>query len=250
MKTHTTSLNIIPLRAEPSHRSEQVTQVLFGEPLLLLETEGEFAKVQMTDTGYEGWVQSIQLVEREDVAEDAESYIVGLEPVFVSDGAKKSPLYHTTPILNRRLSFDGQFVEIEGALRKATLGDFISEFPQLVDHYLRTPYLWGGRSVAGIDCSGLSQVFLAHFGVQIKRDAYQQAESGVLVNFLAEAKAGDLAFFDNAQGRITHVGIMMDPETIIHAAGEVRIDRIDQHGIYHSGLQKYTHQLRIIKRYF
>src|SRR5690606_11098204 len=128
-----------------------------------------------------------------------------------------SPLYDTTPILKRRLSFDGQLVEMEEELRKPTLGDFISEFPKLVDHYLRTRYLWGGRSVAGIDCSGLSQVFLALFGIQIKRDAYQQAESGVLVNFLAEAKACDLAFFDNAQGRITHVGILMDAETIIHA---------------------------------
>src|SRR5690606_11545905 len=144
--------------------------------------------------------------------------------------------------------FDGQLVEIEGALRKPTLGDFISEFPKLVDHYLRTPYLWGGRSVAGIDCSGLSQVFLAHFGIQIKRDAYQQAEAGVLVNFLAEARVGDLSFFYYAYERRTHVVRMVDEESIVHVAGELRIDRIDQHGIYHSGLQLYTHQLRIINR--
>lgn len=250
MKRLTTSLNIIPLRAEPTHRSEQVTQVLFGEELLLLDENDDFIKVQMRDTGYEGWAQRVQLTEMDPAWGEHSECIVGLSPVHANNGTQRVRLYHGSPVYADRIAMGGEYFDIEGATRQPNLGDFVSEFPKLLDHYLRTPYLWGGRSATGIDCSGLSQVFLAHFGIKLKRDAYQQAESGELVNFLSEVKAGDLAFFDNKDGKITHVGVMIDSENIVHASGEVRIDKLDQQGIYHTGLQKHTHQLRIIKRYF
>lgn len=110
--------------------------------------------------------------------------------------------------------------------------------------------MWGGRSNAGIDCSGFSQVVYKHFGISLLRDAYQQAESGKAIDFLTEIRAGDLAFFDNEAGRITHVGIMIDHETIIHAAGRVRVDKMDNEGIFNLDINKYTHRLRIVKRYF
>lgn len=250
MKNLTTSLNIIPLRSDPSHRSEQVTQVLFGEQLLSLIEEKEFIKVQMRETGYEGWAQASQLVSVDNSTSYNTPYIVGLSPILANNGKQRVRLYHTTPLYGRRITLGGRYYDIDGEFRKPSLGDFVSEFPKLIEYYLRTPYLWGGRSSAGIDCSGLSQAVLAHFGIRLKRDAYQQAESGELVSLWGEVKAGDLAFFDNEQGRITHVGIMIDSETIIHASGEVRIDSIDQKGIYHADLQKYTHPLRFIKRYF
>jgi len=115
--------------------------------------------------------------------------------------------------------------------------------------YLDVPYLWGGRSAGGIDCSGFSQAVYGLLGIGLPRDAYQQAELGDVVGFLQEAICGDLAFFDNEEGRITHVGLMLNDHEIIHASGKVRIDNIDHQGIIHSETGVRTHRLRIIKRH-
>ena len=115
--------------------------------------------------------------------------------------------------------------------------------------FLHAPYQWGGRTHAGIDCSGFSQAVMRQFGVSLPRDAWQQATEGTTVDFLPAAQTGDLAFFDNDQGRITHVGIMLGNGQIIHASGCVKIDQIDNQGIFSSQLQKHSHKLRIIKRY-
>ena len=114
--------------------------------------------------------------------------------------------------------------------------------------YLNTPYLWGGKSTLGIDCSGFTQQVYKLLGIKLMRDASEQAEQGVIIDFLQEVKSGDLAFFDNEDGRITHVGILLDSETIIHASGRVRIDKIDTAGIMSSDTGDRTHHLRIIKR--
>lgn len=250
MKRFTTSLNVIPVRAEPTHRSEQVTQALFGEQLFSLTEQDDFLYMQMLESGYEGWVQRAQVFEIAEGTAEHYTDIVGLSPVYANDGAQAIRLYHGTPVYNRHIEIGNGYFKIEGETRQPTLGDFVSEFPKLLEHYLRTPYFWGGRTSAGIDCSGFSQAFLGHFGIRLRRDAYQQAESGELVNFLSEVKAGDLAFFDNEAGKVTHVGVMIDQETIVHASGEVRMDKLDHQGIYHKQHQKHTHQLRIIKRYF
>jgi cell wall-associated NlpC family hydrolase len=117
-------------------------------------------------------------------------------------------------------------------------------------HYLNTPYLWGGRSVFGIDCSGFSQMVYKCLNIAIMRDAYQQATQGQPIGFLQEAKCGDLAFFDNSDGKIIHVGILLNDHEIIHSSGKVRIDRIDAQGILNTDTGERTHQLRLIKRYF
>ncbi len=114
--------------------------------------------------------------------------------------------------------------------------------------FLNTPYLWGGRTHYGIDCSGFTQAVFKLQGIHLRRDAWMQAEQGETVDFLAEAKMGDLAFFDNAEGKITHVGIMLNNEQIIHASGRVKIDSMDSQGIYSEELKRTTHKLRIIKR--
>jgi len=113
---------------------------------------------------------------------------------------------------------------------------------------MNTPYLWGGRSLYGIDCSGFTQQVFGYFNVQLQRDAYQQAEMGTDIGFLAESQCGDLAYFDNKEGKITHVGILLNENTIIHASGRVRIDYIDQAGILNRQTGERTHQLRIVKR--
>jgi hypothetical protein len=114
--------------------------------------------------------------------------------------------------------------------------------------YIRTPYLWGGRSPFGIDCSGFVQNVFRMCGYSLPRDSAQQAERGQVINLIEEAKMGDLLFFDNAEGRITHVGLFVGNKQIIHACGEVRLDKIDHQGIFNEATGKYSHQLRLIKR--
>ena len=112
--------------------------------------------------------------------------------------------------------------------------------------YLNAPYLWGGRSPFGIDCSGFIQMVYRLQGINLPRDAYQQAEFGKKLS-LIESEAGDLAFFDNKNHKVTHVGIILNDDNIIHASGRVRIDKFDQQGIYNKKLDNYTHKLQFIK---
>ena len=121
---------------------------------------------------------------------------------------------------------------------------------QLVYKFLNTPYLWGGKSVFGIDCSGFSKLVYKLLNVAIPRDAWQQALHGDTVSFLQEAKCGDLAFFDDEEGKIVHVGILLNEHEIIHSSGKVRLDKIDNQGIQNVETKQRTHKLRIIKRYF
>lgn len=128
-------------------------------------------------------------------------------------------------------------------------GEFIqNDILTTANHFLNAPYLWGGRSLFGIDCSGFTQVVFKIHGKKLNRDASQQAKQGETVAFRSAALGGDLAFFDNEEGRITHVGIMLNNDQIIHASGKVRIDLIDDHGIIHKETGRYSHKLRIIKR--
>jgi cell wall-associated NlpC family hydrolase len=114
---------------------------------------------------------------------------------------------------------------------------------------LNSTYLWGGRSVFGIDCSGFTQSVFKFLNVHLLRDAQQQATQGELVAFLQQAHCGDLAFFDDGEGHIIHVGILLNAHEIIHAAGKVRIDKIDNQGIIEADTGQRTQRLRIIKRY-
>lgn len=242
------NLSIVPLRAEPNHRSEMVTQILFGELFEILEEGTDFSLIRMIDIGYEGWIQKNQFADT--VLPLSSNKIVDIFGARAHTQNRNVILLHGTPMPIDELQIGNLKYKIEGAIRDATISDFDVEFPKLISYYNNTPYMWGGRSITGIDCSGFSQVVYKHFGIQLKRDAWQQAESGRTVDFLTEIKSGDLAFFDNEAGRITHVGIMIDQETIIHASAQVRIDKIDNQGIFNTELNKYTHNLRIIKRYF
>ena len=166
----------------------------------------------------------------------------------------QEPLYLIAGSSLPHVASDGQFTidstnyKLQSTATKPSHNSFAQEILQVAKFYLNAPYLWGGRSVFGIDCSGFTQIVFKQFNLYLHRDAYQQAQQGELINFLEEAKTGDLAFFDNSDGHITHVGIIIDNNKIIHASGKVRIDFIDSQGIFNHELQRYTHTLRIIKR--
>jgi cell wall-associated NlpC family hydrolase len=250
-------LAVIPLRSQAAHASEMVSQLIFGETMQILEKNGDWLKVLILYDDYEGWVEEkqIQYLNASDINNDNSTYVnknnlakvlkeLNNERVFITSGA-------SLPFYKDGKFTIGEFIyQLENSDNESSNSlNFKDDVITKAKEFLNTPYLWGGRTFMGIDCSGFSQIVFKMFGIKIKRDASQQATQGKLVDFLEEAQAGDLAFFDNVEGKITHVGIMINNHQIIHASGRVKIDAIDNEGIFSDDLKKYTHKLRIIKRY-
>lgn len=247
------NLSLIPLRAEASDRSEMVSQILFGETFEILEWTERWVKVLTTNDNYEGWVGRLQFAMLGHIAyQTLKENPAPITNRPVTQAWKKpdnSVLY--LPIASSLAFLKGttcqinneQF-EIIGEMGETATLDIVAK------SFLNTPYLWGGRTHYGIDCSGFTQAVFRLRGYELKRDAWMQAGQGKVVDFLAEARLGDLAYFDNAEGKITHVGIMLNNEQIIHASGRVKIDRIDSQGIYSEEQKRYTHKLRIVKRLY
>ncbi|UIR57240.1 C40 family peptidase [Sphingobacterium sp. SRCM116780] len=248
------NLTVVPLRADEAHRSEMVSQVIFGETFEILARSINWTKVRTTSDSYIGWIQNGQFLTVDDVGFCAYQLLnkkyIGFEGGFLSYSDHHIQLLHGT-FLREGFSYCQENDSQEFTVQVLTLGqeDFVNKVSHIAKQYWGAPYLWGGRSKFGIDCSGFSQLVYQSFGYQLPRDAYQQAEIGNTVDFLTEIQVGDLAFFDNEEGKITHVGVMLDSGTIIHASSCVRIDRMDQEGIFNKELNKYTHKLRIVKRY-
>jgi gamma-D-glutamyl-L-lysine dipeptidyl-peptidase len=249
-------LAIVPLRAEGSERSEMVSQLLFGETYQITEVQEKWVKIITAHDQYEGWMSRVQVS------------VINYESYLQLQSAAQA--LTTAPVTTITRKSDNSLVNLPaGCLLLLTDGGAINMNQELFEvaitniklpsyaaidlltyakSYLNSPYLWGGRTHFGIDCSGFVQAVFKQLGVQLKRDASQQVEQGTVVDFLPEARLGDLAFFDNDEGRIVHVGIMLSNEEIIHASGRVKIDRIDGQGIYSEELRKHTHKLRIVKR--
>lgn len=263
-KSNTTAisfLSVIPLRVNPSHSSEMVSQILFGELFEVTEKTGEWVKIKTQYDDYEGWLDEKQIVYVDAVSQVGElnnrqTKITGRLNNKVFKESDNQPIYLPAGVILPDFS-SGKFTvaghnyiltDIENAIA-VNHENFQQEVLAIAQQFLNTPYLWGGRTHFGIDCSGFSQTIYKIFGLKIKRDAWQQAEQGQSVNTLEQAQTGDLAFFDNEKGRITHVGIMINNNKIIHASGRVKIDNIDADGIFSSDLQQYTHKLKVIKRY-
>lgn len=240
---------VCPLRKEPDHRSEMTSQLLLGEFAEMLEEQKEFVQIKCLYDGYIGWCQRVQLAFTDETISTSKfvAHTFGLveinqQPCRVSFG---------TPVFQQTLAFNHFTVDYTNiATIEASSNEFLPEnIIQYASIFLNTPYLWGGRTLFGIDCSGFAQQVYKLFNKKLPRDAYQQAEQGEALGFLEEAVCGDLAFFDNETGFITHVGIMFNNHQIIHASGRVRIDAIDNAGIISSDTGIRTHRLRVVKRY-
>lgn len=248
------NLSIVPLRSEPSDKSELVSQLLFGEHFKVLEQRSKWSRIRNSFDSYEGWIDNKQYLEITDeyynILEDSTNYLAGELIDFISDdkgGLTPIPIGSNLPfftdhklsILNDSFSYDG------------TVLSGVQDKNQLINTaftYLNTPYLWGGKTPFGIDCSGFTQMVYKLCGHQLLRDASQQATQGEVLSFIEESEPGDLAFFDNNEGAIVHVGIIMKDNYIIHAHGKVRIDRLDHSGIYNADTKRHTHKLRVIKK--
>lgn len=267
---------VSPLRAEPAHRSEMVSQLLFGELVEIQDRQEDWFLVRNIFDNYSGWIPALMLWPLSNSA--ANSLL--LQPLSFTTQLSQTLLWNHTPLvlpigcplpqfqphgfswengvslslLEDQLTSktDDFFLkEIESFLEKKDNTDSVEQWRRNIIKtalpLLNTPYLWGGRTNWGIDCSGFVQTVFKLNGIDLPRDAYQQAEKGQTLGFLEEAQPGDLAFFDNEMGRITHVGILLGKGKIIHASGNVRIDPIDHHGIVHQEWGRRTHRLRTIK---
>ena len=245
-------LSIVPIRSEANNRSEMTTQLIFGEHYKILESKKKWSKIQIAHDKYVGWISNNQIHKiNKDEYEKLEKEIPTLSTdiLDIIEGDNHQPIvigsvlptYKSDHALinNKMYKFNG----------KKTQG--FSQKKHLINNaliFLNAPYLWGGRTPFGIDCSGFTQIIYRLQGIKIPRDAYQQADLGTPLNFIEESEEGDLAFFNNNEGKIVHVGLIMKNNQIIHASGKVRIDKIDQKGIFNIEKNKHTHKLRIIKK--
>lgn len=240
------------MRAEANDRSEIVSQLLFGEHFKVLEKAGSWCHIQMHFDGYVGWIDSKQFQEIDRngfdslcnsttvLSGDLVEYLSIRESILMPVVMGSSLAFlHIYDLNTSGYFYDG--LRISGQKPKSKVIETASQ-------YLNTPYLWGGKSPFGIDCSGLTQMVYKLNGHFLKRDASEQAMQGEPLSFIEESEPGDLAFFDNEEGKIVHVGIMMENNYIIHASGKVRVDRLDHSGIFNAEINKHTHRLRVIKK--
>lgn len=250
------NLSIVPLRIEANDTSEMVSQVLFGDHFKVIDKSRSWRKIRLAYDNCEGWIDEKQFLfisKEHYLAIDKSESPVATELVdFVSNDAEQLmpiPLGASLPLIqNGNLNFETTTFSFEGtsAVGKSLKENLITT----AFMYLNAPFLWGGKTPFGIDCSGFTQMVYKLNGCKLLRNAAQQATQGEVLSFIEESEPGDLAFFDNKDGEIIHVGIIMANNYIIHASGKVRIDRLDQSGIFNAELRKHTHKLRVIKKIF
>ena len=267
--------SIVPVRADAREGAEQETQLLFGELCEVLDEQPRWYKVRNEADGEEGYVDSKMLTPMTD-----EEYATYAAALAASTARVMQPMTYavsmnngqTIPLtMGTRLAdyHDGQFSVLgvmfridSAAVAEKPLALNQQTLMQITRFLLNTPYLWGGKNALGLDCSGLTQTVMSLFGIKLPRNAGQQVKCGQEVTSLNEAQAGDLVFFDHADPdaegtlphnsagdtRITHVGLLLDQERVIHCSGRVKIERISERGIYGQEQQLFTHHLAAIRR--
>ncbi len=248
-------LSIVPVRSSASEKSEMVTQLLFGEMVEILEKKGSWAKIRCAWDNYLGWVDAKQIKpitpsEFNLFQKKRTCSLELVQPVIAEDHYLPVVMGSDLPNYDGlRFSFNGNFFSFSGqVISPDRLSQNTELLIKIARRYLYAPYLWGGRSPLGIDCSGFTQMTYKLIGINLPRDTFEQVEQGEAIDFIEQTQDGDLAFFENRKGRIAHTGIIIYPGQIIHASGKVRVDKIDHFGIFNQETEKYTHKLRVIKR--
>lgn len=241
-------LSIVPIRTSPEDASEMSSQLLYGEHFKVLEQRKEWSRIRMAHDRFEGWAR------RDQIGLISEEQYHGLE-------SEQWPGL-STELLSHICDADGMLIPVPlgSVVGAASLLDHHFEGPcqkgdapkkGLLDTallYLKAPFLSGGRTPFGIDCSGFTQMVHRINGYALERKPQEQSAQGEALSFIEESESGDLAFFDDLDGRIDHVGMILPDNHIIHVNGHVRIDRLDHTGIFNRELKRYTHKLRVIKK--
>lgn len=258
MEYGVSDIAFIPLRQGLSDRSEMLSQILFGECFEILIKRGDWYRVKTEFDDYEGWIPKdsfipIEKSEFEKYTTDYEMFYHSHSLELLKNGTQKVllPAGVVLPCFdsdNKEFEFAGnRYKFISPDYEKIEYEDQRDLIVKLAKKFLNTPYLWGGRTAWGIDCSGLVQLVYRAVGVNVSRDSYDQVNLGKAINFITDAQPGDLVFFDNDEGIIVHVGLLTGNGKIIHASKKVRSDIIDHQGIYNRDIKRYSHNLRVIK---
>lgn len=251
METYICENVFVPLRSGPSHKTEMLSQILFGEKYSITDKAGSWFKIETHFDKYSGWIDSDHL-QHSQVESAAGGHVLNRSLLCYKNDKSKMVLEAGCEIFNP--DFDKK-IFFAGKNQYTTGNEFSSSFISTDDSlsdsalkYINSPYIWGGRIPSGIDCSGLTQLVYKMKGIPIPRDSWKQAEAGKTVEFIDQAEAGDLVFFDNDRGKISHVGMILSRGLVIHASGRVRIDSIDHQGIFKPEIGGYSHKLRMIRR--
>lgn len=259
MRYGISNLSIVPVRTDPSETSEMCTQILFGEHYSILDENKKWCKVKLAFDGYEGWIDLKmvnEITEKTYLQLNQQQLTVTTNPFnivqpekgygnFLIVAGSSLPFYKPA---NNTFRIGNETYLIQGDKIPVVKKHVRSILIENALKYFNSPYLWGGRSPFGVDCSGFAQILYKMIGISIPRDAWQQAMIGENFSFVEEALPGDLAFFDNEDGKIVHVGIIWEKNKIIHSSGKVRIDNIDHFGIFNIDTKRYSHQMRLMKR--
>lgn len=228
-------VTVAPVRAENSDRAEIVTEILYGESADILEVNKNWTKIKMHYDGYEGWMDTKQ------IKPVTEEYLANRKVTLITEDFSSVMTLDGKTLLSM-----GSEVEFPAVASRRS-HDLRESIALTAKEFLNIPYLWGGKSFFAVDCSGFVQLVYKIHNMKMPRDTYQQAEVGEALSFVEESQPGDLAYFENSEGKIIHVGIMLENQKIIHASGKVRIDTLDSSGIFNKELNKHTHKLRVIK---
>lgn len=240
-----------PLRSGPTHKSEMLNQILFGEKYIIIDQSGKWLKIESLFDNFKGWID-IDHLQNSESKDDKKGNVLVKYLLCYKEDKTKIDLEPGSEIYNPDFKNHTFSAGKNIFTTSADFNDsYISTSDSLTDSamkFINSPYIWGGRIPSGIDCSGMTQLIFKIHGVTIPRYSYQQSEIGETISFIDESKPGDLVFFDDEKGNISHVGMMIAKGLIIHASGRVRIDPIDHQGIFKQETGKYSHHLRTIKR--